>query len=217
MLKSRWVKMGWVNLDWTNQSLRKKMLLWLLVPMLALISIDSTILFRVAMHFQRSEFDHELADTAYDISQLVSSPANTQNSLELNDDLREAMLTAQDDKMYYSIINLKGKVIGGDHVLTLAPPNSSKEDKPLYFVTTNVGNQLARIAVFYTTIKISGKPQQVYIQVAETVNKRNQLSDNILIGIVVPQLFLLMAATFLIWFGTGRGLFRCLNCSLHYH
>jgi len=195
-----------LKLNWLGQSLRKKILLWLLLPMLALITIDSTILFRVAMHFQRTEFDHELSDTAYDISQLVSSSANTRGSLELSDDLREAMLTAQDDKMYYSIINLKGEIIGGDHVLKLVLPANTEEDKSPYFVNAPVAHEPARVAVLFTTILIHGKPQQVFIQVAETVNKRNQLSDNILIGIVVPQLFLLMTATILIWFGTKRGL-----------
>src|SRR5450830_154526 len=195
-----------LTLNWIGQSLRKKILLWLLLPMLALITIDSSILFRVGMHFQRTEFDHELSDTAYDISQLVSSPANTQGSLELNDDLREAMLTAQDDKMYYSIINLKGEIIGGDHVLKLLLPAKTEEDKSTYFVNAPVANEPARVAVLFTTIVVHGKPQPVFIQVAETLNKRDQLTKNILIAIIVPQLFLLLTASLLIWLGTGRGL-----------
>jgi two-component system sensor histidine kinase TctE len=191
---------------WLSQSLRKKMLLWLLLPMLALIAIDSSILFRVGMHFQRSEFDHELSDTAYDISQLVSSPANIRGSLELSDDLREAILSAQDDKMYYSIINLKGEIIAGDHVLKLALLTNAEEDGSPYFVNMPVANEPARVAVLFTTIVVHGKLQPVIIQVAETLNKRDQLSKNILIAIIVPQLFLLLTASLLIWFGTGRGL-----------
>ena len=56
------------------QSLRKKLLVWLVPPLLILILLISTILFRFAVVEQRNAFDNALYDSAYSIYQLINQP-----------------------------------------------------------------------------------------------------------------------------------------------
>ncbi|MEO8419044.1 MAG: sensor histidine kinase N-terminal domain-containing protein [Methylophilaceae bacterium] len=189
----------------TNHSLRKKLLLWLLPPLLCLIVIDSSILYRVAMHFQRKAFDHALNDAAYDISQLINEPKDAGKRFQLRPEVRKIILSDQYDQMYYSIIDASGNVIGGDEALKPIP--SPHHDKTTsYFSLGKIGQNLIRVAVIPARVKTEAGSQDVAIQVAETLNKRNRLAEQILIGIVVPQVILLLTAAALLWFGIGRGL-----------
>lgn len=189
----------------SHNSLRKKLLLWLSVPMLVLIAIDSSILYSIAKHFQRKTFDHELASTAYDVSQLIKESTDGEHKFFLNPDVRKILLSNQDDQMFYSIVDETDNVIGGDQVLQWVPPRGT--DKPaVYFGHAEIGGKMTRVAVLRTDMQTTSGPQRVYVQVAETLKKRERLERQILLGIVVPQLILLLAAAALLWFGIYRGL-----------
>lgn len=188
-----------------NHSLRKKLLLWLLLPLLCLIAIDSSILYRIAMHFQRKAFDHALNDTAYDISQLINESKDSGKRFQLRPEVRKMILSDQYDQMYYSIIDTSGNVIGGDQELKPMPALHQNKS-PAYFTFGKIGQNLIRVAVISSNVKTEAGSQNVYIQVAETLNKRNRLAEQILIGIIVPQVILLLTAAALLWFGIGRGL-----------
>jgi two-component system sensor histidine kinase TctE len=56
------------------------------------------------------------------------------------------------------------------------------------------------------SIQKNGNKLPVYIQVAETLNKREALASQVLIDIIVPQLLLLLCTFGIIWFGVERGL-----------
>lgn len=188
-----------------DHSLRKKLLLWLLLPLLCLIAIDSSILYRVAMHFQRKAFDHALNDTAYDISQLINDSKDSGKRFQLHPEVRKTLLSDQYDQMYYSIIDTSGNVVGGDEELKPIP-SLSQNKSPAYFGFSKIGQNLIRVAAIPAHVKTETGSQDVYIQVAETLNKRNRLAQQILTGIVVPQIILLLTAAALLWFGIGRGL-----------
>lgn len=202
-----------------NHSLRKQLLRWLLLPLLILIAIDSTLLYRIATHFQREAFDHSLYDAAVNISELVveSQGVNQENAgpgdrqFHLRSEVRQAILSNQFDQMYYSIIDTQGRVVGGDPNLKFLPfshnrRTSDNNHDTARYAYSRVGNQLVRVVSIYVAVNTQSGFSPVYVQVAETLNRRNSLARDILIGIVVPQLVLVLVAVGLMWFGIGRGL-----------
>lgn len=188
-----------------NRSLRKKLLLWLLVPLLFLIAIDSTILYRIAMHFQHKAFDHALADEAFAIAELISESKEPIHRFQLGPEVRMAILSDQVDRVYYNIMDANGKLIGGDRDLGFQKRPQSQGTRP-YFAYSTVRGELTRVVSSYVEINTHTVSRHVYIQVAETLKKRTRLANQILVGIVVPQLVLVLAAVGLLWFGTKRGL-----------
>lgn len=188
-----------------KHSLRHQLLSWLLLPMFILIVVDSTILYQIAMHFQRQAFDRALQDTAVDIYELISAEKNlSQSNYQLRPEVRAALLADQNDSMYYSILDDKHQVIGGDQALTYASDEDSSSSNRFY--DGSIQGIKIRIASITSPIKTSTGTQTITIQVAETLHKRAELAGQILIGIVVPQLLLLIAAAGLMWFGIQRGL-----------
>src|SRR6202008_635532 len=51
---------------------------------------------------------------------------------------------------------------------------------------------------------VCGAP--VLVQVAETLDKRSQLANDIIKGVILPQFVILPLAIVLVWFGLSRGL-----------
>jgi two-component system sensor histidine kinase TctE len=115
------------------------------------------------------------------------------------------ILSDQYDHVYYSIIDDEGNILGGDRDLQLIQPQSRSESST-YFSFAKIHGELIRVATTSANIKMDKDVEHVRIQVAETLNKRNRLASQILIGIIVPQLVLVLATAGLLWFGIGRGL-----------
>ena len=69
-----------------------------------------------------------------------------------------------------------------------------------------VNNLPVRIVSTLVKIEKNGEEIPVYIQVAETLNKRQALAGQVLLDIIVPQLLLVLFTISIIWFGVERGL-----------
>lgn len=188
-----------------KHSLRHQLLSWLLLPMFILIVVDSTILYQIAMHFQQQAFDRALQGTAVDISEIMRAEKNlSQSNYQLRPEVRTALLADQNDNMYYSIFDDHHRMIGGDKALMYTPPKNTGTN--IYFSDGKIKGLRIRIASLTSSLNTPKGMQKLTIQVAETLNKRAELASQILVGIVVPQLLLLIAAAGLMWVGIQRGL-----------
>lgn len=187
------------------QSLRKKLLVWLVPPLLFLILIVSTILFRFAVIEQRNAFDNALYDSAYSIYQLINQAEAPVQSFSLPKSQKQLILEDKTDTIFYSVLDSEGKLLNGDD-----DPNLNQQSQ-LNRNTTNfrfdeVHGLPVRIVSTMVNIKQHGVETPIYIQVAETLHRRETLADQVLIDIIVPQLLLVLFTVVIIWFGVERGL-----------
>jgi two-component system sensor histidine kinase TctE len=60
----------------------------------------------------------------------------------------------------------------------------------------------------YTWVEFNrdGRREYAFVEVAETLEKRSQLANEILRGVIIPQFIVLPIAVILVWFGLTRGL-----------
>jgi two-component system sensor histidine kinase TctE len=188
-----------------EHSLRRRLMLWLLAPLLGLIVIDSSFLYRVAMRSQQQSFDHALYDSAFDIAQLLRESETPDRFIHFSADMRRMFLSDEYDRMYYAIFDESGRFLGGDPALKRQVPHRVRPGVP-FLGSGEINGQPLRVAVAYTAIRTADGPISASVQVAETLTRRERMAREILIGIVVPQLLLLMAAVVIVWFGVGRGL-----------
>ena len=186
-------------------SLRKKLLLLLVPPLLILILIVSSILFRFAVVEQREAFDNALYDSAYSIYQLLQKSDDAIADLSLPKNEKQFILNDQSDVVFYNVVDTNGKVLNGDDDAGLMPPLKGQASNP-NFRDGTVHNLEVRIVSTLVSIQKNGAERPVYIQVAETLHKRQALASNVLIDIIVPQLLLVLFTIGIIWFGVERGL-----------
>ena len=189
----------------TYSSLRKKLLRLLVPPLLILIFIVSSILFRFAIVEQRDAFDNALYDSAYSIYQLLQKSEGSIENLSLPKNEKQFILNDQSDVIFYNIVGTDGKILNGDTDDGLTPQKNQQTTNP-NFRDGKIHNLNVRIVSTLVSIQKNGVDLPVYVQVAETLNKREALASNVLIDIIVPQLLLVLFTIAIIWFGVERGL-----------
>ncbi len=187
-------------------SIRSQLLKWLLIPMLALVVIDSTFLYHFAGKLEQKAFDRALLDTANDIAQFLKE-SSTKGLVGLDVDTKHILLSDSTDQMFYSVKDVVGKTILGEAGIGYDenPVNYATAEQPNFYFS-QLNQKDIRVVSMPAVIKIDGKELDVDIQVAETLNKRRQLSKQILAWILIPQILLLLAAGILVLVGIKRGL-----------
>ena len=186
-------------------SLRKKLLRVLVPPLLILILLVSSILFRFAIVEQRDAFDNALYDSAYSIYQLLERSEGSIEDLSIPKSEKQFILNDQSDVIFYNVVDTNGNVLNGETDPGLMPILSPQTSTP-NFRDGTVQHLKVRIVSTLVSIQKNDKKLPVYIQVAETLNKREALASHVLIDIIVPQLLLLLCTFGIIWFGVERGL-----------
>lgn len=183
------------------QSLRRQLLLWLLIPLSVLWLVNALVAYRLALHSANSAYDRSLHDATL---ALVDQLSVNQGHVEVTlPQVALEMLEADEkDRIYYRITGPRGEFVFGHASLPLPP---SKVDKqPLYYETNYLGSQVRVVALRVPLPGVTG--QFVLIQVAETLVKRHELVEEWLLNMVLPQLLIIVLAAVTVWYGVGRGL-----------
>lgn len=105
------------------------------------------------------------------------------------------------DSFYYQIADSFGHRLTGDAVLPL--PRDTAETGPK-FRMIDVDGRAARMCRM--SVQINPSPDDIWIQVAETLESRQLFLEQIFLSILIPQLVLVVLASLLVWLGVKQGL-----------
>lgn len=188
-----------------HPSLRKKILTWLMPLMLLLILVDSTLLNRLAIGALEKELDTDLYDSAKEIASYLNRTDLNPKDLEMLENFSRILLKDDVDTVIYSVKNSQGQLLNGNPQLSLVSPSKVARLTPEFFLT-EINQTQYRVARSSFWVKGSEAPQQITVQVAATMNRRNALASKILIGVVLPQLLLVLLTYFIILIGVKKGL-----------
>ncbi|MGD0281575.1 MAG: sensor histidine kinase N-terminal domain-containing protein [Dissulfurispiraceae bacterium] len=184
-------------------SLRRKLLFWLLLPMLFFWGIGSVGSYYFAYKFANIAYDRSLADSARDLTKQITI-VNGREVLDLPPAAEKMFLTDEFDKIYLKVTSSDGTLLAGDPNLPSPPVNSDRNDLIMHDGTLQ-GRKLRIASRYYLPSKSQSK-RPVLVQAAETLNKRKIMANEILTALVLPQLLLILSALLVVWFGIGKGL-----------
>lgn len=196
----------------THRSLFGEILDWMLVPLLLLWPLSIAVTYVVAKSIANEPFDRALEDKLNVIAQQVKQQGNSVVT-RLNGPARDVLHADNVDNLYYQIRNHRGALIEGEPDI---PVPKSEELPPPWateFRYDFVRNVEVRIAYVYIDLnktrpetQFSHDSRLALVQVAETLDKRSQLANQIIKGVIVPQFIILPIALILVWFALTRGL-----------
>ena len=188
-----------------NTSLRKKILLWLMPLMLLLILVDSTLLHRLAVNALEKELDGDLYSSATNIADYLKRTKIQSKDFEMLENFSRILLNDDVDTVIYSVSNEQGQMLSGNQQLAQIKPAVNNKLNPKFFLTEI--NQTKYRVVLSTAMLSNGVgKKQLTIKVAATLNRRNALASKILIGVVLPQLLLVLLTFIIILIGVKKGL-----------
>ncbi|MFC3377690.1 sensor histidine kinase [Rugamonas sp. CCM 8940] len=183
-------------------SLRGQLLRWLLGPLIVLVLLNAVSVYRNAL---------DAADMAYDRSLLASTRALAERVSVVNGKVvADVPYVALDSfetdtlgRIYYKVTGIRGETVSGYADLPPVPanvPRSQAYPALVRFYHASYHGQPIRIAALLQPVYDDSMRGIALIQVAETLDARRGLSNQILFDTLLWQAGLLVALALLVWF-----------------
>ncbi|MBX9690712.1 MAG: sensor histidine kinase [Candidatus Obscuribacterales bacterium] len=176
--------------------------MWLLTPLCSLWMMSTVIAYYLAAGFANDAYDRELLNSADSVAARLRS-ADGRIWVDLPPAAQAILRHNDSEKFYYQVIRQDGTRLSGDAIIP-GPFPDLESGAPLFRYTQISGQpfRVARIKVALT----DGGPEPVFVQVAETLNSRHRLAQQILLSIVIPQILLIVLGALTVSIGVSRGL-----------
>lgn len=183
-------------------SLRSQLLRWLLIPLIMLVLLDAVFVYRNAL---------DAADMAYDRSLLASTRALAERVSIVNGKVvAEVPYVALDSfetdtlgRIYYKVTGINGELVSGYGDLPAVPKNVPRsENYPalVRFYHAYYHGKPIRIAALLQPVYDDTMRGIALIQVAETLDARRGLSNQILLNTLLWQAAMVLLMAALVWF-----------------
>lgn len=188
------------------RSLRRQLLLGILLPTLVLVGANTYSLYRQALAALNTAYDRTLLASAKTISEQLEARGYDE-AAELHATVPYAALEAfeadNQSRMFYRVSNLRGELVSGFAELPMwhgriaqRPPYAALVD----FYDERFRGQSVRVAALLQPVASSGGRGMAVIQVAETLELREAAALHILRNTLARQALLLaLIAAIVVW------------------
>jgi two-component system sensor histidine kinase TctE len=183
-------------------SLRRRLLTFLLVPVLGVLVVDAVVGYFVALAYSNRVHDADLSDTALTLAEMIGSDALRG---ELTAQARFLLEYDPDGRNYYEVISDRHGRLIGNAELALPDSRPVDVDAAPRLYDTELGHKPLRGAVMRVANR-HDDGDTLTIKVAESLRDRHQRAREILLLTLPMQALLIIAVLSLVWFGVSHGL-----------
>jgi two-component system sensor histidine kinase TctE len=188
------------------RSLFAEILDWMLAPLLLVWPLSVGFTFLVAQSISNAPFDRALSNSVNALAEQVRQ-TRAGPRINLPQAAREILQSDEADTVYFQVLGGKGELLAGE--LEMPAPADDDEDRTLgsvRFRDDRVRTNDIRVAFMWLESSEPRQSRPVLIQVGETLEKRTQLANEIIKGVILPQFVVLPISVLLVWFGLTRGI-----------
>ena len=188
-------------------SLLAEILEWILLPLLLLWLMNVGLTLLAAQGIANPPHDRELGRAVRGLAQqLVLATASGSAAPALSLPTAAASSEATDSQTW-QVIGPNGEHLGGSLALSLPQAAERPTADELRFRDDIIGPTPVRVA--YMWVRLPGQPEAApatLVQVAATLESRSLLAEEILRGVVLPQLVFLPLGVMLVWMALARSI-----------
>ncbi|NOQ76255.1 MAG: sensor histidine kinase, partial [Methylococcaceae bacterium] len=172
----------------------------LIIPVIIFIILETALSYFVTLHYVEKTYDRWLLDSARSLVQEVKVIDN-HISVKLSATALEIFKWDDIDTTFFNIVAETEGILVGDSMLPI-PSVQINANQPVYSNIT-FDNKAIRMV----SLQVPGAlPEKVYIHVAETLKKRQEMMIDILLADLIPQILLTLLICLLLVRGVNRGL-----------
>ncbi len=175
-------------------SLRRRLLVRLALPLLLLFALDGALSAWAARHYANHVYDRWLYDSAQSLAQQVRLTRGIA-ALNLPRVAQEMFEWDSEDRILFRVEGSRTGLIAG-HDVPLHGSNADERFNLRYF-DAPVNGHMMRWAVVSSPLPPVG--EEVTIVVGETTNKRDRLTEEIMLAVWLPQILVLAFAGGFAW------------------
>lgn len=180
----------------------------MLAPLLVVWPLSIGVTHFFATNVANFPYDQALREQVMAIARQVKFVAG-QPQIALPGAARAFLRSDEVDSVYFHVLGPGGEVIAGDSELSEIPEGDEPETiEPgeVYFRDDESTGQDLRVAFMFVGDANLPREHWALVEVAETLEKRSQLSNKIIASVILPQFVIIPLAVVLVWFGLTRGL-----------
>jgi two-component system sensor histidine kinase TctE len=186
-------------------SLRRQLLLWLLLPQLVLFLVGGALAYRVALHYAEKAIDQSLTQSVRSLSRLVK-PIGSGLLVDFPKAAQDIIEQDPTDRVSYMVSSPPGRFLLGNGKLPGpdADPGVNAPETLLY--NAEVDGKLMRVALLDVDYGDSSSPQRLRVQVAKSLAVQQRLTKELFADMLLPLLLLGALLSVLVYGGISRGL-----------
>ncbi|MGZ5193912.1 MAG: sensor histidine kinase [Ramlibacter sp.] len=185
------------------ESLRSQLLVWLLAPLGLVAALDAWATYRSAQETATIVQERMLLGAARVIGEQVHLEEGVVQVV-IPPAALELFASPSRDRVFYRASGEKGMLLSGYYDLAL-PPRLPRAEEAVYFDTME-RERPVHVVGFAQPVFAAPERGSVLIEVAQTLEGRDQLARQIWGMSISRQLALLVLVGVLLWFGLGRGM-----------
>ena len=191
-------------------SLFGEILDWMLAPLLLLWPMSIFLTYLVAQGIADRPYDRELGVVVRAIAQQAGSEAvgvggpAPKLRLRMPSLAGELLRADEAGSVYFRVLGPRGEHLAGDR--GLPQPDDELPIGELRFRDAMVRDEPVRVATMRVARSDADAADALLVQVAETLEKRSRLANEIIKGVILPQFIILPLALLLVWLALTRGI-----------
>ncbi len=196
--------------DLRHTSLRRSLLIGILLPIVVFVALDTFSLYRQTLHAVNIAYDRTLLASAKAIGELIEIQGSADQA-QLRTRIPYAALEAFEadnrSRMTYRVSDAKGQWIDGAQDLPAWQgrlPDQGPYAALVDFYDARLGDEPVRVAVLLQPVATGSERAMAMVQVAETLELRQTLAQQILIDTLLRQVALIAVITGVVLFVVQR-------------
>ncbi len=183
-------------------SIRKQLLTYLLIPLCSLAVLGTLFAYGIAYTVANYTYDRALLNSADALAGRLRWK-DSGVAVDMPPAAQAILRYSGEDKVYYQVLRQDQSRISGDAVIP-GPVRDPFSNEPGFrdAALNGVKIRVARLRC----VNPNQPDDAVLVQVAETLEGRNNLTRMLMFSIIAPQILLIVLGSLAVWFGVGRGL-----------
>lgn len=186
-------------------SLKRQLLLWLLLPQLVLFLVGGALAYRMALNYAEKAIDQSLTQSVRSLARQVK-PIGSGLLIDFPRAAQDIIEQDPKDRVSYMVSSPPGSFLLGNGQL----PGPAEEAQPptheALLYNARVDGKPMRVALIEVDYGDAGAPQRMRVQVAKSLAVQQRLTTELIADMLAPLLLLGIVLSVLVYGGISRGL-----------
>ena len=185
-------------------SLRRQLLLWLLLPQLVLWAGGGALAYRIALSYAEKGIDQSLTQSVRALARQVK-PIGSGLLIDFPRAAQDVLEQDPNDRVSYTVSSPPGKFLLGNQSLPQPDSVPSDPEGPFLYRTELDGKAL-RVAVMDVNYGDDSAPQTLRVQVGKSLVVQRRIASELVADMLAPLLAAGVLLSLLVYGGVRRGL-----------
>ncbi|HSO46202.1 MAG TPA: sensor histidine kinase [Rhodoferax sp.] len=186
-------------------SLKRQLLLWLVLPQLVLFLVGGALAYRIALKYAEKAIDQSLTQSVRSLARQVK-PIGSGLLIDFPRAAQDIIEQDPTDRVSYMVSSPPGSFLLGNGKLPGPIGELQEPTREALLYNVKVDGKPMRVALLELDYGDAASPQRMRVQVAKSLAVQRRLTTELIADMLAPLLLLIMVLSALVYGGISRGL-----------